>query len=63
MIISAFFQQLLMFALLHNLAVLDHQNQVCLTDGGKTVCNQEGGPALEQVEGSVLNQLLGLGVD
>src|SRR5699024_2895591 len=41
----------------------DHQNQVCLTDGGQTVCNQEGGSSLQQTQRCVLDELLGLCVN
>ena len=36
-VVAALLEQLLMLALLHYLAVLDHQNQVGLPDGGKPV--------------------------
>ena len=36
-VVAALLEQLLVLALLHNLAVLDHQNQVGLPDGGKPV--------------------------
>ena len=40
-VVATLLEQLLVLALLHNLAVLDHQNQVGLPDGGKPVRNQK----------------------
>ncbi len=39
-------QQSLMAALFHDIAILHYQNQVCITDGGKTVRNHKAGTVL-----------------
>ena len=56
-------QQLLMLALLHDVAVFHHQDHVRLADGGETMGYQKGGAVRQQMVDGVLDQLLRLGVD
>ena len=48
-----------MATLLDDLAVLDHQDHVGMTDGGQTMGDQEGGAALEDMLDCILNEHLG----
>ena len=63
-VVAALLEQLLVLALLHNLAVLDHQNQVGLAGWWKAGA-QSGKKCRPSSSRSdrALNQLLGLGVD
>ena len=49
-------QQFFMFALLHNIAVLDDQDNIGITDGGQAVSDNEARSALHQVEHGVLDE-------
>ena len=42
-VVAALFEEVQVFALLHDFAVPDHQNEVCFPDGGEAVGNEEGG--------------------
>ena len=41
-VVAALFEEVQVFALLHDFAVPDHQNEVCFPDGGEAVGNEEG---------------------
>ena len=47
-VVAALFEEVQVFALLHDFAVPDHQNEVCLPDGGEAVGNEEGGAVPEE---------------
>ena len=52
-----------MAALLHDVAVLHHEDDVSLPDGGKAVCHDEAGAALHHPGKGCLDTHLGAGVD
>ena len=51
-VVAALFEEVQVFALLHDFAVPDHQNEVCFPDGGEAVGNEEGGAVPEEVASS-----------
>ena len=61
MVVAAPLEQLQVLALLHDLSVPDHQDEVCLPDGAEAVGDEEGGAVPEEVVNGGLDQLLGLG--
>ena len=52
-----------MVAFFHNAALVHHDNFICILDGGKPVCNDDGRPAFHQLSKRILNQRLGLRID
>ena len=55
-------QQLVVIALLHDVAVLHHKDDVCLSDGGKAVGYDEAGAALHHAGKGFLDAHLGAGI-
>ena len=51
-----------MGALLHNVAISHHKDEVGIPDGGKTVCDHKAGAALHQAVHGGLDALLGTGI-
>ena len=60
---AALRQQGIVVALLHDMAVLHHEDDVGLPDGGKAVCHDEAGAALHHPGKGCLDTHLGAGVD
>ena len=52
-----------MFSLLDDLSVLHHKDKVRIADCGKTMGDQERSSSFENLICSLLNQLLGLGIN
>ena len=63
MIEPALGQELLMGALLDDLACADNQNKVGVADGREAVRNEERGSVFKQRRNGVLNEFLGFGID
>ena len=62
-IITFLLQKLEMFSLLDDLSVLHHKDKVRIADCGKTMGDQERSSSFENLICSLLNQLLGLGIN
>ena len=62
-VVSLLIKKFLMFALLDDLPVADHKDQIRVADGGQAVGDNKGSTAMEKFLCGLLNELLGLGVN
>ena len=55
--------EFLVVALLDNISVFHHENQIRITDSGQAMGNNKGGPAFHEFVHGFLNQLFCTGID